>query len=246
MPTITDTGICIRRWDFSETSQTVSIFTREHGIIRALAKGAKRTRGSFSGGLDVLTRGHLAAIVKPGRDLSTLTEWHLEATYRALRQSLAANRAGLYMADLVHHMLTGHDPYPELFDELANALEKLADPAAIDEALLRFQWALLVQAGYQPELDRDAESGEALSSTSTFAFSPRAGGLVADTGSADRWRVRGATIDLLRDLATGRPVASRGGEAIMRANRLLASYCREIAGRDFPTLRWAFSDAGPP
>ena len=42
MPTISDYAICIRRWDFSETSQTVSLFTRESGIIRGLAKGAKR------------------------------------------------------------------------------------------------------------------------------------------------------------------------------------------------------------
>ncbi|MCZ6836092.1 MAG: recombination protein O N-terminal domain-containing protein, partial [Planctomycetota bacterium] len=74
MPTISDSAVCIRRWDFSETSQTVSLFTHTHGIIRGLAKGAKREKGAFSGGFDVLTQGHLVAIVKPGRDLATLTE----------------------------------------------------------------------------------------------------------------------------------------------------------------------------
>ncbi|MCH7601829.1 MAG: recombination protein O N-terminal domain-containing protein, partial [Planctomycetes bacterium] len=42
MPKIAYYAICIRRWDFSETSQTVSLFTSEAGIIRGLAKGAKR------------------------------------------------------------------------------------------------------------------------------------------------------------------------------------------------------------
>ena len=59
MPTITDQAIVIRRWDFSETSQTVSLFTRDHGIVRGLAKGAKREKGDFSGGLDLLTREYL-------------------------------------------------------------------------------------------------------------------------------------------------------------------------------------------
>ena len=51
MHTLKDTAICIRRWDFSETSQTVSLLTREHGILRGLAKGAKREKGTFSGEL---------------------------------------------------------------------------------------------------------------------------------------------------------------------------------------------------
>ena len=42
MPTITDNAICIRRWDYSETSQTVSLLLRNHGVIRGLVKGAKR------------------------------------------------------------------------------------------------------------------------------------------------------------------------------------------------------------
>ncbi|MCH7602254.1 MAG: recombination protein O N-terminal domain-containing protein, partial [Planctomycetes bacterium] len=62
MPTISDYAICIRRWDFSETSQTVSLFTRESGIIRGLAKGAKREKGNFSGGFDLLTLGQVVAI----------------------------------------------------------------------------------------------------------------------------------------------------------------------------------------
>ena len=72
MPIIADTAICIRCWDFSETSQTVSLFTREHGVVRGLAKGAKREKGGFSGGLDVLTRGEMIASVKPGRDLAAI------------------------------------------------------------------------------------------------------------------------------------------------------------------------------
>ena len=111
MPTISDYAICIRRWDFSETSQTVSLFTRESGIIRGLAKGAKREKGKFSGGFDLLTLGQVVAIVKPGRDLATLTEWDLQDTNRHLRANLRVNKTALYIADLIHHMLTDHDPH---------------------------------------------------------------------------------------------------------------------------------------
>ena len=125
MPTISDYAICIRRWDFSETSQTVSLFTRESGIIRGLAKGAKREKGKFSGGFDLLTLGQVVAIVKPGRDLATLTEWDLQETNRHLRANLKVNKTALYIADLIHHMLTDHDPHQALFDQLRGTLDQM-------------------------------------------------------------------------------------------------------------------------
>lgn len=244
MPVITDTAICIRRWDFSETSQTVSLFTREHGIIRGLAKGAKREKGNFSGGLDVLTRGEVVVNIKPpgsGRELALITAWHLQELYRVLRQNLRANRAALYMADLVHHMLQEQDPHPGVFDALAAALEELNDPKAIEPGLLRFQWALLSDTGYQPELRRDAQSGAALPEDGTLEFSARAGGLVSES-QGEGWRVRRETIQALRTVAAGESIAALDEESIRRANRLLAAYCREIIGSEPPSMRWAFPE----
>jgi len=248
MPTISDDAVCIRRWDFSETSQTVSLFTRAHGVIRGLAKGAKREKGAFSGGFDVLTRGNLVAIVKPGRDLATLTAWDLQDTMRHLRSNLAANRTAMFMADLVHHMVTDHDPHQRLYDALIEALTALRDPARIDAALLVFQWRLLQEAGYEPVLDRDVQTGRPLprGGGGTLAFSPAAGGVVIDSGAGDRWRVRAETIKLLRDVATAGPgndaLAASDPGTIDRANRLLASYLRELIGDEPAAFRWRFED----
>ena len=77
----------------------------------------------------------------------------------ALREHLGANRAGLYMADLVHHMLTEHDPHPRLFDALRSSLGGLGDPGRVDETLLRFEWTILLETGFRPQLERDAETG---------------------------------------------------------------------------------------
>ena len=241
MPTLSDTAICLRRWDFSETSQTVSLLTRESGVLRGLAKGAKRERGPFSGGLDLLTRGQVVAIVKPSRELATITEWHLQETFRVLRVDLEANRAGLVMADLVHHLLTQQDPHPALFDAMVASLRGLADDVPL--ALLRFQWALLDETGYRPELDRDAASGVDLdASEETFVFDARAGGVTSGMPQRGAWRVRRTTINLLRRVAAGEILDDADRAGVDRANRLLAVYIREIAGREIPTLRWAFSD----
>ena len=61
--------------------------------------------GRFSGGIDLLTRGQVVAIVKPGRELATITDWTLLGAWRTTRSELAANRAAFYMIDLVQRLL---------------------------------------------------------------------------------------------------------------------------------------------
>ncbi len=243
MPHVTDNAICIRHWDFSETSQTVSLFTREHGVLRGLAKGAKREKGDFSGGIDVLTRGQIVAIVKPGKDLATLTQWSLQEVYYAVRTNLHANRAGLYMADLIHQMVREDDAHPALFDSMCTSLVMLHDPNRVAWALLLMQWAVLKEAGYLPEVHKDARTGGAIDDGDTLAFSATAGGVVADNGHGDRWRVRRETVLLLQRLDQAHADAAlptTSPDVIDRANRLLASYIREILGMEPPAMRWAF------
>jgi DNA repair protein RecO (recombination protein O) len=252
MPTRKDEAVCIRQWDWSETSQTVSLFGRESGVLRAVAKGAKRERGPFSGGLEVLTRGEMIAISKAPPAMATLTAWDLRETFGAVRQSLGAFRAGMYLVDLVHHAVTDADPHPALFDALVSALRALgvgdAAPARREsEAVLRFEWATLSETGYRPELHRDvAGGGGGLVDSPTYAFSPRLGGLTADTGLADVWRVRSETVRVLRAIDAGGEEAGPEGcgglsafptGSVARASLLLAHYLREILGREPPAMR---------
>ncbi len=242
MPTISDTALCIRRWDFSETSQTVSLFLREAGIVRGLVKGAKRPGGAFGGGIDLLSLGRVTALVKPSSELATVTEWHLLETFPALRENLEANRAGLYMADLIHHMLNEHDPHPRLFDTMLAALRALSDDEKTQRTLLHFEWALLCETGYRPQLDHDARTGQELpESGPTLAFSAGAGGVVSDTGEPDRWRVRRETIELIRDVASGRSPEAEP-RRWRRGARLLAAYIRQVLGAEPKAMRWAFPE----
>lgn len=250
MPVVNDSAIVIRTWDYSETSQTVSLFTRTHGILRGLAKGARREKGAFSGGFEVLTRGDFVAYLKSGRDLANLASWDLTFVCRSLRRDLHAFRIGMYLADLVHHMITDHDPHERLFDAMSTALYELDRRQQHDLTLLRFQWALLRETGYQPELHRDAATGRSLpSEADVFIFNSQSGGLVPDDGEGgrSRWRVRRETVDLLRRVASIKPdrecITSDNG-AVDRANRLLACYVREILGNELPTMPVMFPGLG--
>lgn len=246
MPAVHDQGICVRQWDFSETSQTVSIFGRSLGLVRGLAKGARRERGAFGGGIDLLSRGEFGAITKPSRELCTLTEWDLLELFPRLRTSLAANRAAFYMADLVGRMLQPEDPHPHLYDQFMVALRALGDSRTPDEpvpdgagALLLFQWSILCETGYRPTIEHDGQK-------EVLEFAAHAGGVVASstptTGAC--WKVRRSTIDCLQTVDTNSPclvdVTIKD-----RANRLLAAYISHVLGNEPPTMAPLFQRVSP-
>jgi DNA repair protein RecO (recombination protein O) len=242
--TITDDAVCIRQWDWSETSQTVSVFAREHGLLRGVAKGSKRENSRFSGGLEVLTRGEVMAIIKPTAEMANLIAWDLQETFPELRKRLDAFYAGMYIADLVHSAVTEHDPHPTLFDALLSSLRTLG-PGRDRAAVLQFQWATLNETGYRPELAQDIVSGRDLGSSKTYVFLPRLGGFAGESSAAagPSWRVRAETLEGLRAIAAGNGgLDALPAETIDRATRLLALYLREILGRDMPSMTPLFGE----
>lgn len=252
MATLRDDAVCIRHWDWSETSQTVTLLGRQTGLIRGIAKGAKRENARFSGGLEVLTRGEIVASARSGAALATLTAWDLQESFPALRQSLRAFYCGMYFADLVGHLVSEGDPHPALFDGLLDALRSLASPGSEDLALLRFQWLALGEAGYRPELDADVIAGGPLILAASYGFRPGQGGLTRDPAhagpssqpalSGPAWRVRHETVRLLRGLSAGPEESAEAAlpDAVARANRLLAHYIREILGRQPAAMSGVF------
>jgi DNA repair protein RecO (recombination protein O) len=250
VPPSLDQSICIRVYDWSETSQTVTLFGRTLGLIRAVAKGSKRDKSPFSGGLQPLTRGEMSAILKPSVDLANLTAFDLQETFPALRTSLSSFYSGMYLADLVQHALHERDPHPALFDRLLLSLRLLGEPVHDRRAVLNFQWAVLSETGYRPELDADVHLGTPLAPARTYGFSPRLGGFIADATEAPAgvpvpvWRVRAETLDLLRALASD-SLGAVAPESTDRASRLLAAHLREVLGRDLPSMRPLFGDIRP-
>ncbi|MFZ2875105.1 MAG: DNA repair protein RecO [Phycisphaerales bacterium] len=242
MPITKDDAVCIRHWDWSETSQTVSLFSRGHGVVRCVAKGSRREKSDYSGGLELATRGEMAAFIKREGQLSNLTAWDLQEVFPDVRCSLSAFTHAMAMLDVVHHCLEPLDPHPGVFDALVLGLRALADTGARRPALTVVLWTALDETGHRPELFADASSGAdlaPLTEGAVLTFSPRAGGLVAGAvRDGPAWRVRAETVDLLRLIASGvwPDPDARDPATFERAARLLGWYFREVFGVEPPAL----------
>jgi len=260
VPTIECEAVCVRHWDWSETSQTVSLLTREHGLVRCLAKGSKREKAPFSGGLEIATVGHMVAIVRPNSELVLLTSWDLTDPAYLLRSDLGRYHAAMYAIDLIPRLVNDHDPHPELYDAVRRVLGELGSAAgmaagSIGRLLVWYQWVLLDSVGSAPELRADVSDGSRLApGEGVYGFDSGRGGLTQDPGMSDHpsvWRVRRETVEILRTLDESRDVGAMRGVRegdLARAGALLAMYIRTLVGQDirsahplYPQIRSSIS-----
>lgn len=175
-------ALVVRGTDWSETSRITTLFTREFGKVRALAKGGRRLRSNFDVAFDLLTVCHVLFIRKAHGGLDLLTEAQIAERFPALRLDLNALYAGYYVAELLADGTQDYDPHPVLFDAAIETLRGLgrqpnpptpfpdreggAKPAPVSppslsgegfaspaSAVLAFELVWLKELGYSPRLD---------------------------------------------------------------------------------------------
>jgi DNA repair protein RecO (recombination protein O) len=180
MPTEQDQAIVLRLTEYSETSQIVTLFTAQRGLVRLIAKGARRgTAKRFAVGLDGLEYGDLSYVPARGdAQLGTLTEWKQRDAFADLRRELGRLYGGLYAAELVAALTEELDPHPTLFAALLRTLTSLAGPADPPVVLACFQADLLIALGYAPNLEQCVGCGKRRPRGAAPYFSATAGGLL--------------------------------------------------------------------
>jgi DNA repair protein RecO (recombination protein O) len=176
-----DRCLCVRKLEYSETSQILTLFSRDHGLVRVIAKGAhRRTKAGasrFDGGIDLLDIGQAVFTGDTSRDLATLTEWKLIEGHLGLRQNLRGLYLGIYTAELISTLIEEHDAHPDLFDRVACSIADLGTARA-EQTFLALQLDLLRETGFLPELSACIECGTGLNDRDGVYFSPSRGGVV--------------------------------------------------------------------
>lgn len=124
---VNDQAICIRTTDFSETSQIVTFFTREHGKIGAIAKGAKRAKSSFGGAIEVYAYGPVLYREAPQGGLYTLCEFEPRHDVVAgLSRNMHGYYCSLLAGELLSKLTQEHDAHPELYECLLDFLHRIS------------------------------------------------------------------------------------------------------------------------
>src|SRR6266478_6615804 len=171
-------ALVLRTTDWSESSRIATLWTREFGKVRALAKGGRRLQSNFENALDLLTVCSIVFLRKSSGSLDLLTEAQVVKRFPRLRTDLPALYAAYYVAELLADWTEDYDPHPGLFDEALAALDVVGMPGvATGPRLMRFELVLLRELGYRPVLDACAACGGPIAEQA-LVFSASAGGLV--------------------------------------------------------------------
>src|SRR5262245_15291020 len=182
-------ALVLRTTDWSETSRIATLWTREFGKVRVLAKGGRRLKSNFESALDLLTACSMVFLRKSSGGLDLLTEARVAERFPRLRTDLQALYAAYYLAELLADWTEDYDPHPELFDEALATLRDLGSAGgATPLRLMRFELVLLRELGYGPALDACAVCGEATAGRE-LAFGAAAGGVLCPgcrAGQRDR------------------------------------------------------------
>ncbi len=201
-------AIVIRAVAFGETSAVVTLFTREFGKLRGLAKGAWRPKSAFDGALDLLSTCQVLVLRKSAGQLDLLTEARLDRRFR-VGGSVAAVRAAMQVAELLDVLTAEADPHPELFDAAEATIVALSawrgPDASVGTLLVHTELTFLRLAGHAPALDACAECQAALPAAGRTAFGMLDGGLLCPhcrPGKRSVVAVSAGALDALRRLAT--------------------------------------------
>jgi DNA repair protein RecO (recombination protein O) len=231
-------AIVIRTIAFGETSSVVTLYCREFGKLRALAKGAWRPKSNFDGGLDLLSMSQVLVLRRSSGGLDLLTEAALEHRFRVGR-SLPAVLGGLHLAELLDALTADADPQPELFDVAHATLRRLSDwrddDRLLPAILLRTELALLRLVGHAPEVGRCAECGGSLAGGGRTAFGMLEGGGLCQTCRVGRRPLAWLSAAALEAIRVG--VAPAAGtiplpaRAITEARGVITTYLAHLLGR---------------
>jgi len=186
---------------YRETSLLLDSFTRSHGRVSMIARGARRPRSVLRG---VLLEFQPLSLSWFGKgEIRTLTRAEWLGGHSLLRGE--ALMCGYYLNELIVRLLPREDAHEVLFDAYGRTLGALGDNAPSAPTLRAFEKSLLAELGYALSLGRDSASGSDLDPHGYYCYDPDRGPV--QVGDAERQHLndggavfRGQTlIDLAND-----------------------------------------------
>ena len=217
----------LHTYPYRETSLIVELFTRDHGRVALVARGARRPRSTLRG------------VLQPFQPL--LVNWFGKGEMRTLGQAEwiggqpllqgSALYCGFYVNELILRLLTREDPHGGLFDCYRETVSGLARRGRASLLLRRFEKSLLQEIGYALVLDRDASSGRAVEADQRYAYIPESGPVLREPDE-NAVQFSGRTLlDIQRDDYSDPQTASESKQLM----RLILGF--HLGGHDLQTRR---------
>lgn len=234
-------AIVLARMDFGEADRILTLYSRQHGKLRVIAKGARRPLSRLGPHLEYFSRASL--MLARGRDLDVVTGAETEDAHLAIRADLDAFGHASHMVEVLARLTEDRQENAAVYELLARSLRLLAEGLDPFHVTRHYELVLLGLLGYRPELYQCVEC-QARLEPAPHPFATAMGGFVCDLCRVRAPGALPASVNAQKYLRA----LDRGGlsatarlaiEPALRAEleRILGDYLRHVAERDLGSLR---------
>ena len=192
-------AVVLRHADWGEADRLITLYTRERGKVRAIAKGARKIRSRKAGHLEPFTRVTLQ--LSRGRDLLIVTQADTVDAYLPIHEDLIKTSHAAYVVELLDRFTYEDDTENynifRLITEVLSRLEKEPDPWL---AIRYYEVQLLDLLGYRPHLFECANCGREIKAEDQFFSAAQGGALcpACGVGLPGAWNVSVEALKYLR------------------------------------------------
>jgi DNA repair protein RecO (recombination protein O) len=194
-------AVVLRHADWGEADRMLTLYTRERGKVRAIAKGARKIRSRKAGHLEPFTRVTLQ--LAKGRDLLIVTQADTLEAYLPIREDLVKTGYASYAVELLDRFTYEDESENQaIFRLLTDVLGRIAAEPEAWLAMRYYEVRLLDLLGYRPHLFECANCGGKIQPVDQF-FSPAAGGVLCPkcgAGLPGVWSVSVQALKVFRHL----------------------------------------------
>ena len=194
MATFKTKGIILKRTNLGEADRILTIYTKDFGKIKVVAKGIRKIKSKLAGSLELFCLDDL--MIAEGRSLDIVAGAVTEKCFYNLRNDLKATHTAYYLSDVIDKMSDEEEPHREVFDLLDNLLEEI-NGENCDILMPFFEIKFLSEMGYKPELFSCVACKEKILNGENF-FDFAEGGLVCKKCGKNQRKISDKAVKLLR------------------------------------------------
>ncbi len=145
-------SLVLKSYNLAEADKIVVLLTKDHGVVRGVAKGVKRLKSKFGSGLEPFSVIHCTYFQKDAVELVSIQKIEIiQSSFRAASHPDFLAKFS-YLSDLLVSMLPPHDPSELLYRMFSACLQTASsDPATQLAVGVYFEVWLLRLAGYLPD-----------------------------------------------------------------------------------------------
>lgn len=244
MPTYNDCGIVLKSFDLAEADKIFNIYTKEHGLVRAVGKNVRKPKSKISGKVDQLSCSYFQ--FAKGRNLDIICDIEQITSFPKLRLSSSKIFYGILFLDIVNNFAhEGESESIENYELLYSGLDELQNSTNVELSALKFIYSFLSLHGFKPQLETcvacSSDVREQKAENRNLAYSSALGGLLCkECLHIDHKIIKKSTVDLLHSLSLSiecRPNA----EDVRAALKLLQEHLNARAKKEIKSFDLVFS-----